>query len=146
VIRRFYLGRESDHTVFEAELVGLLLALDIIESTPRLTRATILLDSQAAIMAVKNGNTGGGGRYLVEEFYRRLKSLATKRRSLRLELRWIPGHKGAEGNERADEEAKAASQKKSLPVWNSSSILQSKLPVSKTAAVAKFAKDTRAAW
>ncbi|KAF9032299.1 hypothetical protein BDZ89DRAFT_894571, partial [Hymenopellis radicata] len=100
-----------DHTVFEAELVGLLLALDIIESTPRLTKATILLDSQAAIMAVRNGSTGGGGRYLVEEFYRRLKSLATKRRSLQLELRWIPGHRGAEGNERADEEAKAASQK-----------------------------------
>ncbi|KAF9026197.1 hypothetical protein BDZ89DRAFT_1113891 [Hymenopellis radicata] len=68
VVRRLYLGRESDHTVFEAELVGLLLALDIIENTPRLTKATILFDSQAAIMAIRNGSTGGGGRYLVEEF------------------------------------------------------------------------------
>ncbi|KAF9025481.1 hypothetical protein BDZ89DRAFT_910075, partial [Hymenopellis radicata] len=79
---------------FEAELVGLLLALDIIEGTPRLTRATILLDSQAAILAIRNGCTGGGGRYLVEEFYRRLKVLAPKRRSLRVELQWIPGHNG----------------------------------------------------
>ncbi|KAF9030037.1 hypothetical protein BDZ89DRAFT_917340, partial [Hymenopellis radicata] len=79
--------------------IGLLLALDIIENTPRLTKATILLDSQAAIMAIRNGSTGGGGQYLVEEFYRRLKTLASKRKSLQLEIRWIPGHRGAEGNE-----------------------------------------------
>ncbi|KAF9029335.1 hypothetical protein BDZ89DRAFT_1249659 [Hymenopellis radicata] len=43
---------ESDHTGFEAELVGLLLALDIIENTPYVTKATILLDLQAAILAI----------------------------------------------------------------------------------------------
>ncbi|KAF9001037.1 hypothetical protein BDZ89DRAFT_897993, partial [Hymenopellis radicata] len=59
---------------------------------------------------------------------------------------WVPGHRGDVGNERADEEAKAASQKQSLPVRNDKSILQSKLPVSKSAAIATFTKQTRATW
>ncbi|KAK0444924.1 uncharacterized protein EV420DRAFT_1721464 [Desarmillaria tabescens] len=57
VLHCLHLGPETHHTVFEVELVGTLLAIDIIKSTSHLTKATILLDSQAAILVLQSGNT-----------------------------------------------------------------------------------------
>ncbi|PBK73064.1 hypothetical protein ARMSODRAFT_1015873 [Armillaria solidipes] len=68
VQRLLHLGPDTRHTVFEAELVGAILVVDIIRSTPRLTKATILLDSQAAIVTPQSGKTKSG-KYLVEEFH-----------------------------------------------------------------------------
>jgi hypothetical protein len=42
----------EEHTVFEAELIGLILGLDLIRSVPRLCSTTILIDNQAAIRTV----------------------------------------------------------------------------------------------
>ncbi|KAK0460799.1 ribonuclease H-like domain-containing protein, partial [Armillaria novae-zelandiae] len=97
------------HTVFEAELTGAILAIDIIKSIPRLTRATILLDSQAAILALKGERTKSG-HYLVEEFHKQVIKLQKRRSSLQITVQWVPGHVGIEGNEAADDEAKKAVQ------------------------------------
>jgi hypothetical protein len=55
--RRMHLGSLTDHTVYEAECVGVLLALDIIKSTAsRHTQAArIFLDNQAVIRSLGKG-------------------------------------------------------------------------------------------
>ncbi len=97
VQRLYHLGSETHHTIFEAELIGVLLALDIIKSTPCLTKVTILLDSQAAIQALQSGKTKSG-KYLVDEFYKQIHKIQAKRRSLRIRIQWVPGHIGVNGN------------------------------------------------
>lgn len=52
-VRRLHLGSDRDHTVFEAEVCGAILGLDLIRATPRATRATLFIDCQAAISAIK---------------------------------------------------------------------------------------------
>ncbi|KLO07874.1 hypothetical protein SCHPADRAFT_806545, partial [Schizopora paradoxa] len=46
-VHHCYLGTDKSHTVIEGELVGAILALDIIASEPQITMAQILLDNQA---------------------------------------------------------------------------------------------------
>ena len=45
-VLRFHLGTIADHTVYEAELMGLLLALHLLRSERDVTRAVIRLDNQ----------------------------------------------------------------------------------------------------
>ncbi|KAJ7653511.1 hypothetical protein B0H17DRAFT_1147036 [Mycena rosella] len=47
-----HFGVQEEHTVFEAEVTGEILALDIIKVTPRLTSADIFINCQPAITAI----------------------------------------------------------------------------------------------
>ncbi|KAK6972148.1 hypothetical protein R3P38DRAFT_3336080 [Favolaschia claudopus] len=76
--RRFHLGPASNHTVFEGELVGTILALDIARAARHSGPVAILLDNQAAITALAT-RPNNPGQYL-----------------------------DVEGNEMADSEAKTA--------------------------------------
>ncbi len=127
------------------EIAGTILALDIIKSTTRLTKATILIDSQAAILALQSGQTKSG-RYLVEEFHRQAQRLQSKRRSLRIRIQWVPGHVGMIGNKMVDAEAKLAAEGSSTPLFDKRSVLASPLPRSKAAAKADLSKCVRAQW
>jgi len=53
---RFGLKRLDEHTVFEAEVTRIILALDIIQATagPHITKVTILFDNQAAVTAAEH--------------------------------------------------------------------------------------------
>ena len=102
-----HLGPDTEHTVFEGELGGLVLALDIIEAEPRITRANILLDNKPAIRAAA-ARRPRPGQQIIELFHRRLARLKRKRRTLTIRLIWVPGHRGVEGNEDADTEVKDA--------------------------------------
>ncbi|SJL09301.1 uncharacterized protein ARMOST_12678 [Armillaria ostoyae] len=144
VQRLLHLGPDTHHTVFEAELVGALLAIDIIKSTPCLTKATILLDSQAAILALQSGKTKSG-RYLVEEFHNQVRKLQASRKTLRIRIQWVPGHVSIDGNESADSAAKEAALGTSTLLSNPS-ILSLPLPRSKAAAIAAFSKQTKCDW
>ncbi|KAJ7686922.1 hypothetical protein B0H17DRAFT_846634, partial [Mycena rosella] len=97
------------HTVFEAELVGLILCLVMIADTPRLRASTILIDNQAAICAVVNPRPQPG-QHLVQIFHKTFRDLRKKRRTFKLHIAWIPGHKDVEGNKAVDAEAKTAAQ------------------------------------
>ncbi len=145
VHHHLYLGPDTHHTVFEAELAGAILALDIIKNTARLTKATILIDSQAAILALQSRQTKSG-RYLVEEFHCQACRLQSKRRSLRIRIQWVPGHVDVVRNEMVDAEAKLAAQGSSTPLYDARSVLAKPLPRSKAAAKADFSKRVRAQW
>ena len=49
-VLHYHLGPSSDHTVYEAELVGTLLALELLRTEPRLSMKTsVALDNAAMI-------------------------------------------------------------------------------------------------
>ncbi|KAJ7687148.1 hypothetical protein B0H17DRAFT_1203812 [Mycena rosella] len=121
---RLHLGPMEKHTVFEAELVGLILCLVMIADTPRLRAATILIDNQAAI---------------------HLPDLRKKRRTFKLHIAWIPGHKDVEGNEAVDAEAKTAAQGESSVLPHALRALHH-LPSSMAALKAAHKKHIARVW
>lgn len=142
--RQFHLGSDTHHTVFEGEVVGVILALDIILAEPRLRSATILLDNQAAIIALQRRRPQPG-QYLIHLFHSQLQRLLKRRRTFQLQLVWVPGHMGIEGNEMADSLAKDASTGTTTllhcPIRQLSA-----LPHSQAAARATFKKEVGSRW
>jgi ribonuclease HI len=66
---------------------------------------TIVSDSQSAIQAMGNPSTRSG-QEIVRRILHRLSTL--RKRQIKVQLHWIPGHSGNEGNETADLLAKEA--------------------------------------
>lgn len=95
--------------MFEAEVCGALLGLDLIRATPRATRATLFIDCQPAISAIRTPKAQPG-QYLLDTFRTELQRLQKQRQNLRLEIHWVPGHEDIEANEWVDAEAKTAAQ------------------------------------
>jgi ribonuclease HI len=111
-ILHFHLGPETEHTVHEAELVGILLGAHLI-STERKgsTTCAIGVDNQAAISAF-DSDLRKPGHHLAREIMRITNRTRKKRRKGKytLTIRWTAGHVGIEGNEKADAEAKKAAE------------------------------------
>ncbi|KAK0458988.1 uncharacterized protein EV420DRAFT_344741 [Desarmillaria tabescens] len=114
-------------------------------SDPRLTKAHILLDSQAALLAIKTRITKSG-RHLLEEFYRQLERLRKRCRSLEITMMWIPGHRKIDGNEEADWEVKMAAERNSTPLFDKCTILSKPIPHSKAVVVAAKTKQITREW
>lgn len=107
---RFHLGSEEEHTVFEAEEVGLTLAAHLIATEPNLIFPTsILVDNQATILAGESFYSRPGS-YLADHFRRIMQRTAREHDGFNVTLRWVPGHSNMHGNEEADKHAKAASE------------------------------------
>ncbi|KAF8583935.1 hypothetical protein K439DRAFT_1276355, partial [Ramaria rubella] len=92
-------------TVYEAEITGTILTLDIAHKVPRLCVVTILLENQAAIKSLHHPRKSPG-QYLCLLFHRQLQTLLKKKPHLHIHMAWVPGHSKAKGNERADTSAK----------------------------------------
>ena len=120
----YHLGPASEHTVHEAELVGLILGLHLIRAI-RIgdKRMAIGIDNQAVLKAFQS-DLRSPGHHLAREALRQA-NIIQKRRGRtnhKLILRWVAGHEGIEGNEAADSEAKKAanglsSSKPLLPAY-----------------------------
>jgi ribonuclease HI len=102
-------------TIFESEVCGAILALDIIASTPCLTDVDIFMDCQPAITALASPKSQPG-QYLLATFHFLLARLLRMCRTLKLRLHWVPAHIGIKGNEVVDICAKAAAQGVSFPL------------------------------
>ncbi|KAG2067466.1 hypothetical protein BDR04DRAFT_1027444, partial [Suillus decipiens] len=108
------LGSDHKHMVYEAEVIGLTLTAKLIAMEKHMTYpALIFIDNQAAIQSSESQYMKLG-RYLVEHFQNLTVQLAKQRDdkglNFDLTIRWIPGHKGVEGNKIADEAAKKAAE------------------------------------
>jgi ribonuclease HI len=143
---RLYLGPESEHTVFEAELAGAAIAAKML-NTERSDKYTVALDNQAAIQTTRR-EKAIPGQYLVNAVHRQLHGVAESQAGARVVMRWVPGHEGVEGNERADEEAKKAAQGETSHEWDIPIECRGVLPISKAAETqrhnAKLNQEARA--
>ena len=116
-IIRVYLGTTKEHTVYEAEGVGLIIGLHLLNGlSRRLTHPTVLkTDSQAVIKALKN-QCSHLGQYLLDTIHQSAECLHTKQDGLingnercqalaegiqwksrpkgvvDLQIHWVPGH------------------------------------------------------
>ena len=119
---RVCMGTTEEHTVAEAELVGLILGLHLIATEKRSrVKCVIGLDNQAIIKALHTDLTNPG-HHLTAEALKIAERLGKRSggRRYKLTIRWTAGHAGIRGNEKADREAKRAahgltSDRKDLP-------------------------------
>ncbi|ODM18007.1 hypothetical protein SI65_06795 [Aspergillus cristatus] len=104
--RGFPLGKGCE--VFDAELLGVVQALQLAEKVGDQRPVTILLDSQAAIARLQHTQSGPGQALAIQAhaIAKRLHA-----RGCQTTIQWVPGHAGIEGNERADQAAKQAAGK-----------------------------------
>jgi len=111
-ILHYHLGTDKQHTVHEAENIGILLALHLIITERSRNRSfAIGTDNQAALEAF-NSNLKSPAHHISREALR-LGNMISKRsrgRNFALTLRWSAGHAGIPGNELADKEAKKAAR------------------------------------
>jgi len=130
---RKHLGTVEHHMVFEAELLGMSLAAELVRVERHVWSVIFRVDSQVAITTIKQSKVAPG-QYLVDALHDQLAAVRLRHPGIEVEVRWMPGNTGVVGNERADEEAKRAATGDStgdpqLPAW-----CRKTLPVSRSAA------------
>ena len=109
---KFHLGPAKHHTVYEAELVGILMGLYLIKTERKgKVKCALSADNQAALKAISSDMTKPG-QHIAAKIFQAIKQLKARKNNSRfkLTLRWSAGHVGIEGNEDADAEAKAAAE------------------------------------
>jgi ribonuclease HI len=146
---RYHLGTEDEHTVFEAEEIGLILAARLLatEQDPPFP-ISILVDNQASIQAGESFYTRPGS-YLADRFRRMMQQVAKDHDDFDVTLRWIPGHSNVHGNEEADKHAKLAAEGRhnnSPPDRLPRSLRHQTLPLSVSALKERQGKDTAERW
>ncbi len=107
--RAAYLGPRTQHTSYEAELVGVMCACELLlDQTAPLKSNNIVLfvDNQAAIHVLDNYQYSTSQRFVTEA--RRLLQQCVTRLGVKILLQWVPGHRGVAGNEEVDRLAKDA--------------------------------------
>jgi len=160
---RLHLGTSSEHTVFEAELAGILLSSHLASSHPRVRNSiNFSIDNQAAIKSLQN-NSKQPAQYLIDEIHRSTSDLhqeelkrlrnhpnpnqrndsSTTTASSDISFTWVAGHMKSIGNERADTEAKRGALDGSSSPNRLPPFLHQQLPTSISAIKQAIAADIK---
>jgi len=147
---QYHLGNDTEHTVFEAEAVGLILVAQLL-----LTRneasfpATIFANNQAVIRSGAHP-TAKPGHYLLFRFRNLVRHLMDQKdlNNNSISLNWIAGHAEIEGNELADREAKLAATRKDMtsPCRDLPKNLRKRLPCSTSTVKQAHDAHIQAKW
>jgi ribonuclease HI len=148
-ILRLKLGSGKHHTVYEGESAGMILGAKLLDREWGAQSATFFIDNRAAILATQLTKPTPG-HHLIDTFHRHIGTTLRRNRNLRITLKWVPGHKGVEGNEQADEQAKKAITEGSSEVHLLPEYLQGTLKHSKSAIIqshnAKLRNEAQKEW
>lgn len=136
--RRFHLGTTEEHTVYEGEIVGMILAVQLLREAGGEGTMALGVDNQAAIKAT-SAFSSQPGHYLMDHFHDDLRQLLPNNDGRKLIIRWTPGHIGIQGNEAADEQAKRAAKGEGSAGTSLPCSLQSKQRLPKTLPTSKSA-------
>lgn len=132
----FHLGPPDNHTVFEAEAVGLLLGIHLASQEPDVRKVRLGLDNMAVISASRWCKPRPG-HHIIRKAHDALEIMMQRARDndtpISFHAEWTPGHCGVHGNELADQAAKAAAQGLSSPDDALPEILREPLPLSASA-------------
>lgn len=144
---QYHLGSDRNHTVYKAEVIGLLLATELLRGERWARKISMGIDNQAAILALRVFKSGSG-HYLMDCFHNALHDIRHTSNLEDLTIRWMPGHTGIAGNEIADTAAKEAAGGHSFSPELLPPALRYKdrahvLPKSKSAQKSHFAKRTK---
>ena len=109
--RLYHMGKACQHTVYEAELLGMYLGLDAAFRMDLEASGSIALgvDSQAAIRATQLSSSTPGS-YLTDMIHHLVSEANRRRDNWDLTVYWVPGHEGVAENEGIDEAAKDAAK------------------------------------
>jgi ribonuclease HI len=143
----FHLRTTEQHTIFEAELVGLLMGLHLIKTEKKQTSFALGADNLAALTAAATPSNKSG-HYLADTFLTTAFKLRKTYRTANyaLTLRWTAGHVNIEGNELADKEAKLAAEGIMLDTNALPKILKKPLKYSKSAVNQAKKKKIKVTW
>ena len=137
-----FLGPPERHNTFEAEVVGAILAAQLLSSRPDAIgkTATIYIDNQSVIASLKNPKATAG-QYLIRHLLHTANSLPCK-----LRLCWISGHSNVKGNEKVDELAKEAAEGNGSEAERLPQILRTPLPISTSANKQAYLRKLKHLW
>lgn len=152
-VLRFHLGSLKEHTTYEGEAVGSILAAWMLQNQPEVGKSTVTsyTDSQAFIKAT-GARKAGPGQYLVMEYLRLTEEMSDgadapyPTDSAKFALTWVAAHKGVQGNEKVDEEAKKAAEGDSSPLEDLPPILRRRLPYSAAAVKQEHVETLKVKW
>ena len=106
-----HVGPDTLYGIYEAELLAIYKALLLIQhriqvdGAPPPADVYIHSDSQAALYALASYNASGSAQYILARCYEKAMELENAYPETTIQLRWVPGHKGVDGNEKADKAA-----------------------------------------
>jgi ribonuclease HI len=137
-----FLGTPDKHNTYEAEAIGAILALWILQTTPETTnkKVTLYIDNQSIITAMTSIKATPG-QYLLQALRR-----AANSTSARLSVKWISSHSKVKGNEEVDKMAKDAAAGRSSAMAALPHLLRSPLPTSASALKQNFNSNLKAKW
>ena len=134
---RYKLGQQKHHTVYEGEAAGLLLGMKLMEREWGIRSAIFYVDNRAAILATQLTKPASG-HHIFDTLHNYIGKILNENIDLQISIKWIPGHKGVAGNEKADELAKKAITEGSSTHDRIPKQLQNPLPQSKSAHLQAF--------
>ncbi|CAK5265676.1 unnamed protein product [Mycena citricolor] len=152
------LGTSEEHTVYEGEGLGLNLAVGLLRehaSNGITGQVAIYADNTAAITATQSRESTPS-HYIWDALHTAIDDLLSTEPDIDITFKWAPGHCNIHGNERADELARRAAQKRCTPAATTKrdmrlpNILRGTLPLSKSALIqantAKIKAATQSEW
>ena len=137
-----HLGGPDRHNTYEAETMGAILALWILENTPATIGKTVSLytDNQALVKSFPHPKASSG-QYLLSFLRTAVEDIGCS-----LTIHWISGHSKVKGNEEADRLAKQAATGRSSPRDRLPPIIRSPLPTSASAIKQEFMRKLKDRW
>ena len=144
----FHLGSITQHTVHEAELVGLMLGLHLIKTDKKgKTSYALGADNQAALSALSSVKSTTG-QYIANEILETAGKIKKQRNSpnYSLKVRWTAGHAGIDGNKEVDGEAKKAAEGLTLDKQSLPPLLRRPLKNNKSALRQHKKSDLKTRW
>ena len=110
-VLHYYLGPETRHTVYEAEVAGKIMAQELLyhQTHGFGCHISMYVDNQASILSTHTISPNPG-HYLLDILHAKLARSKKWFCNLNVTIRWIPSHLDIEGNEEADRQAKRAAK------------------------------------